>query len=79
MDEEIKRRLDAIEAKLDATFQAAEQSRKYLMWTTIVTVIFFVLPLVALTFVLPWFIGTYSASLGDPQNLQDVQSLLQGL
>jgi len=79
MDEDLKRRLDVIEQKLDATLKAAEQSRRYLFWTGVVTFIFFVLPLVAMVFILPWFVSTYTASLGDSQNLGDLQSLLQGL
>jgi uncharacterized membrane protein YjgN (DUF898 family) len=78
MDEELKRRLDVIELKLDATFRSAEKSRKYLMWTAIVTVAVFVLPLIAMFFVLPSFISTYTGALGGQQST-DLQSLMQGL
>lgn len=84
MDEELKRRLDAMEAKLEATYRSAEKSRKYLLWTGVVTIALFVLPLIASLFIVPWFISTYTASLGDAQgsNAQqnaEMQSLLQGL
>jgi hypothetical protein len=76
MDEELNRRLAAIEQKLDQTYVSAEKSRKYLMWTAIVSVVVFVIPLLASLFVIPWFVSTYTGSLGDQQ---DIESLMQGL
>jgi hypothetical protein len=65
-DAELKKRFDDIEKKLDATFRAAEKSRKYLMWTGIVTIALFVLPLIGLMFAVPQFINTYSQIGGLP-------------
>jgi hypothetical protein len=59
MDEELKRRLDTLEAKVDAAFQAAEKARKYLLVIVAVTVVAFVLPLIGLVFAIPSFISTY--------------------
>lgn len=49
-----------LEKKVDAAFQSAEKTRKYILWTIIITVALFVLPLLALMFVIPSFISTYS-------------------
>jgi TRAP-type mannitol/chloroaromatic compound transport system permease small subunit len=49
---------------MKATFRSAEKTRKYILWTGIITIITFVLPLVALMIYLPSFIDTYTQSLG---------------
>lgn len=63
IDPELAVRLDAIEAKAEAAYQAAEKVRKYLMWSAIVAVALFVLPAIGLVFVIPQFISTYTAQL----------------
>jgi len=59
-DLELRQRLDALEKKVETTFQSAEKSRKYLLWTAIITVAVIVLPLIGLVFVIPSFVNTYS-------------------
>lgn len=59
-DIELKKRFDDIEKKLDDTFRAADKARKYLMWTGIITIALFVLPLIGLMFAIPSFISTYT-------------------
>ncbi len=59
MDTELAARLSALEAKLDATYAAAEKARKYLLVMTIITVGAIVLPLVGLLFAIPSFLSTY--------------------
>lgn len=60
MDDEIRIKLEAIEKKLDAVFGSAEKTRKYFMWTLIVTVAMVVLPLIGLAFVIPAYLSTLS-------------------
>ncbi len=60
MDPELQRRLDAQDKKLDEIYRAAERTRKYLLWTFVITVIFIVLPALGLLFAVPQFISTYS-------------------
>lgn len=60
-DQELARRLDALEKKLDATYVSAEKTRKYFQIIVIVSVVAFVLPLVGLVFAIPSFLSTYSA------------------
>ncbi len=59
MEEDLARRLEALERKLDATFASAEKMRKYFQIILIVTVVAFVLPLMGLIFAVPTFLSTY--------------------
>ena len=68
MDEDIKQRLSAIETKVDAIYQSTEKTRKYFLWTLIVTAILVVLPAIGLIFAIPSFISTYS-QIGDITNI----------
>jgi len=60
---ELAAKLDAIAEKADAAYRAAESTRKYLFWTGVVTVALIVLPLIALAFVVPSFISSYTGTL----------------
>lgn len=62
--ETIEDRLNRIEEKLDATFVAAEKSRKYLLTTLIVSIAVIVLPLIAMAFMLPSLMGTLGSAYG---------------
>ena len=64
MDPTLQARLDALEKKIDATFVSAEKTRKYLLWTVIITVAVIVLPMIGLVFVIPQFISEYSSMSG---------------
>ena len=64
MDEETKKRFDLQDEMLQKIYISAEKTRKYFLTTVIITLITFVLPLIAIAFVLPWFIKTYMSTLG---------------
>ena len=61
--EEIIKKLAELEKKLDAVYKSAEKTRKYFLWTLILSVVFFVLPLIALIFVIPQFLDAISGNL----------------
>ena len=63
IDPELAAKLDEISAKTDKAYAAAEAARKYLFWTGIVTIALFVLPLIAIAFVVPQFLSSYTSSL----------------
>ncbi|MFM2330525.1 MAG: hypothetical protein RLZZ26_32 [Candidatus Parcubacteria bacterium] len=65
IDPELLAKLDAIEAKAEKAYVAAEKVRKYLFWTGVVTIILFVLPLVGLAFAIPSFISSYSSTMNS--------------
>lgn len=64
MEQDILNRLRAQEELLQKVFVSVEQTRKYFLWTMIGSVALFVLPLLALAFVLPKFITTITAGYG---------------
>ena len=61
--EEILKKLIELEAKIDAVYKSAEKTRKYFMWTLILSVVLFVLPLIALVFVIPYFLSAIGPNL----------------
>jgi len=63
MEPEIKQLIEAQQKRIDEIYISVEKTRKYLWWTMIATIVFFVLPLIGLMFVVPSFISSYSSSL----------------
>ena len=62
MEQELQARLDAQDKKLDEVYASTEKTRKYILWSFIIMVATIVLPLVALAFVLPWFVRTITSA-----------------
>ncbi len=58
MDPELSQRLNAQDQKLDAIFVSVEKTRKYFQWTLIATIVMFILPLIGIAAILPWFVNT---------------------
>ena len=67
MQEEIIEQLVAQDERLEKIFLSVEKTKKYFFWTlinSIITIIFFILPLLGLTFVIPQLLSMNSSSLG---------------
>ena len=62
-EEQILELLKQNQELLEKTHISAEKTRKYFLYSTIFTVITFVLPLLALVFILPSLMGSYTDSL----------------
>ena len=60
--EELLERLESQEKKIDAIYRSVEKTRKYFMWTLIITVAAIVLPLIGLVFVIPAYLSTINFS-----------------
>ncbi len=58
MEQEILNRLQAQEELLQKVYASVEKTRKYFMWTGIITLALIVLPLIGLIFAIPAFIGS---------------------
>jgi hypothetical protein len=58
MEEEILKRFKIQDKKLTEIYDSAEKTRKYLLWTLIITVAMIVLPLLGLFFAIPVFLNT---------------------
>ena len=59
MDIDIEKKLAVLEAKIDATFKSAEKTRKYFLWTGIITLAVIVLPLLFLPFAISELMSVY--------------------
>ena len=60
MESELSGRIAALENKVDAMYASVEKLRKYFLWTGIITVVLFIVPLIGLIFVIPSFINSYA-------------------
>lgn len=63
MESAEQNRLNKLEDKIDAIYVSVEKARKYFLAIFWITVIAFVLPLIAMAFVIPRFISTYLGAL----------------
>ena len=64
MDEEILKKIEENREKLDKIYVSTEKTRKYFMWTLIITVVMFVLPLVGLVVMIPFLLRNLGSLYG---------------
>ncbi|MDD5463862.1 MAG: hypothetical protein PHP62_01835 [Candidatus Moranbacteria bacterium] len=62
--EEILKKLEEQQIKIDAMYMSVEKLRKYFLWTLIVTIVTVVAPLIILAIALPFMISTISSAYG---------------
>lgn len=58
-DQELRQRLENIEQRVTAAFEAADKARKYLLVIIIITVAGLLLPLVGMLFAIPAFLSSF--------------------
>lgn len=75
MEEETRQKLQEMDEKLDRIYKSAEKTRKYFLWTMIISIVVFVAPLVILAFVVSSFFSVY----GDFESGGDVNQTLDQL
>jgi type IV secretory pathway component VirB8 len=59
--EEVLKKIAEQQEKIDAIYVSVEKTRKYFMWTLIITVATVVLPLVAILVMLPFLLNSMSS------------------
>ncbi|MFA7201798.1 MAG: hypothetical protein WC099_02295 [Candidatus Paceibacterota bacterium] len=64
MEQDILKKLEEQEKKIDAIFVSVERTRKYFMWTLIISVMVIVLPLIGMLFLLPTLLNSISLPVG---------------
>jgi len=64
MDEVILQKLAEQEKKIEAIYVSVEKTRKYFLWTMIISVGVVVLPLIGLMFAIPFFLSALSTAYG---------------
>lgn len=60
MDTQLLEKINALETKIDAIYVSTEKTRKYFLWTLIITVVLFILPLIGLVIAIPAYLSTLS-------------------
>ncbi len=61
--ENIDKKLIELEEKINKIYISVEKTRKYFLWTAIITTAVIVLPLIGILFVAPSFIKDYTTNL----------------
>mgnify|MGYP001585542440 FL=1 len=59
LDQDLEQRLNNQDELLAKIYRSVEKTRKYFLWTLIATLAMFVIPLLAMIVVLPWFMNSY--------------------
>jgi type II secretory pathway component PulF len=65
MDKDLNDRLDQQDMALERIEQTVKQTRRIFLWMLIASVAVIVIPLIALIFVLPSFIDTFSGAMTE--------------
>jgi hypothetical protein len=63
MDNDIQKRFEVMESKIDAIYVSVEKTRKYFFWTMVLTLVVFIVPLIGMIFVVPSFLSNYTSTL----------------
>ena len=63
MQPDISTQLKALEEKVDKMYISVEKTRKYIFWTVIITLVFILLPLIAIPFAIGPLLSSYSQAL----------------
>ncbi len=69
MDDELREKLTKLEAKIDAIHLIVMKTYRIFWWTAVVSVVFFVLPLIGIAFVAPSFLTSMTAATSGLQGL----------
>ncbi|MEK7148589.1 MAG: hypothetical protein AAB770_01595 [Patescibacteria group bacterium] len=64
MEQEILERIKAQEELLQKIYVSTEKTRKYFMWTLIISVAVVILPLIGLMAIIPSFLSTAGSAYG---------------
>ncbi len=66
MEQDILKKLAEQEEKIEKIYISVEKTRKYFLWTMIITIVVIVVPIIGLFFAIPSFLNNY---VGNIQNL----------
>ena len=56
--------LETMSQRIEQIYVSVEKTRKYFLWTLIITIVTIVLPLIALIIIIPIVLRTYTSALG---------------
>ncbi|MFA5994323.1 MAG: hypothetical protein WC823_05180 [Parcubacteria group bacterium] len=64
MEQEILKKLEEQDQKIEAIWRSVEKTRKYFLATIIATVVMTVVPMIGLAIAIPFFLDTFSQAYG---------------
>ena len=64
MENEILKKLEEQGRRIEEIFVSVEKTKKYFLWTLIISLAFVVLPIIGLIFIIPQFLNTLNAVSG---------------
>ncbi|TSD00962.1 MAG: Uncharacterized protein Athens071425_524 [Parcubacteria group bacterium Athens0714_25] len=62
MEQDILEKFKQQDEKLEQIFVSVEKTRKYFLWTMIISIGAVLLPLIGLIAIIPWFLSTMSSA-----------------
>ena len=62
-EQDISMLLERLEQKVDSIYKSVEKTRKYFLWTLIITLVLLILPLFFLPFAFNSLLSSYSSAL----------------
>jgi hypothetical protein len=65
MEHEILEKIEQQEKKIDAIYVSVEKTRKYFLWTLVITAVTILLPIIGFMIVIPWFLGIFNSELNS--------------
>jgi len=64
MENEILKKIEEQGKKIEEIFVSVEKTRKYFLWTLIISAAFVILPIIGLMLVIPQFLNTLNVASG---------------
>ena len=71
-NQDFQKQLDEQQKALAMIYKSVEKTRKYIMWSGIISLAMFVIPAIIMIFALPKIIGIFTNSLGTTQTEQNI-------
>lgn len=65
MQPDTQKQIEELSRKIDEIYVSVEKTRKYFLWTMIITLAVIILPLIVLAFVIPSFISSYTSAISN--------------
>ena len=65
MEQELIKKIEEQQKKIDEIYKSVEKTRKYFQWTLIITIVVIVAPLVLSIFIIPSIMSSYTSALND--------------
>ncbi|MDP2812757.1 MAG: hypothetical protein Q8O32_03635 [bacterium] len=65
MEEELVKKITALEQKIDEMYKITMAAKKMFIWSLVLSLLFFVIPLIILMFILPSMLDTMTSAYSE--------------